>query len=665
MRLPMTKSPRGRPPRGWIAMAGGLALAALIGLASPVAAHALLVSSDPSAGANLTSAPKEVTITFTEAPDPALSSIKVLDAGGQSVTAGNAEAVAGAPPELRVSLAALKPGVYTVAWRTVSSVDGHLASGSFAFGVGVAPPQAETAGASQEAGTSSLSPVAIAGRWLLYAGLMITLGAAFVAAVIFPTPPPLTLRVATLAWLTSIVGLAVVVGWQMVEAGIGIGGLVGTSLGSGLLLRGIPLLVAGGMVVWLAQRAPPTHIGLLLLGGAVVAAMFADAATSHAAASGAVFFNVFVQWLHVAVAGVWLGGLVVLVICLRGRPGDESSRIARRFATTATFGIGAVALTGVVRALSEMGPLGNLSTTDFGRLVVAKSGLLAVLAGLGAIQHFRNVPAAGRTLGPLRRIGSMELMVGTTILLLSASLVNVAPPAQAAAAMPSNEIVANGQDFGTTLRIQLVVTPGKSGFNSFRAILTDYDSGQPLDGRTVTLRFTFPALPDVGASQLRLAAKGNGTYQANGGNLSLDGTWRVTALIATPSASVEVALQLTTRQAPAVIEVNAVPGLPTIYTIHLRDSLTVQVYLDPGKPGANEVHVTFFDAKGSELPVPSALVSIGLAGETPTQPRVRVLEPGHFVADATLKAGTYTISIYGTPPSGAALNTRLQIPVAP
>jgi copper transport protein len=665
MRRPISRPPRGPTPRGWMAVPAGLALAALIGLAGPVAAHALLVSSDPAAGANLTSSPKAVTITFTEAPDARLSSIKVLDSGGQSVTAGSATAVAGASAELRISLAALKSGVYTVAWRTVSSVDGHLASGSFAFGVGVAPPSSQLTSAAEGAGTTSFSPVAIGGRWLLYAGLMIALGAAFVATVIFPSPPPLTLRLATLAWLTSVIGLAVVVGWQMLDAGIGVGGLLGTSLGSGLLLRGLPLLAAGGILAWLARRGAPSRAGLVLLGGAVTVAMLADAATSHAAASGAVYFNIFVQWLHVAAAGTWLGGLVVLVLSLRGLASEETGRIARRFATSAMFGIILVALTGVVRALSEIGPWSNLVTTDFGRLLVAKSGLLGVLAGLGAINHFRSVPAAGRILRPLRRIGSMELMVGTTVLLLSAALVNLAPPAQASStAKPPNEIVATGSDFGTTLRVRLVATPGTSGFNTFRATLTDYDSGAPLDGRTVTLRFTFPARPDVGASQLRLRAKGNGVYQATGGNLSLDGMWHVTALI-TRGNSVEVALPLTTRQAPPVIDVNAVPGLPTIYTVHLRDSLTVQVDIDPGKPGANELHVTFFDAKGNELPVPGAQVSIGLAGEAPTQPRVLIMEPGHFAAHVTLKAGTYTVSIFAVPPDGAALSTQLQIPVRP
>src|SRR5205823_10314607 len=86
-------------------------------------------------------------------------------------------------------------------------------------------------------------------------------------------------------------------------------------------------------------------------------------------------------------------------------------------------------------ALSEIGPLQNLAFTDFGRLLVAKSALLGVLAGLGTINHFRSVPRAGRSLCLLRRIGSMELIVATTVLLLSATLVNLAPPAQAATAV--------------------------------------------------------------------------------------------------------------------------------------------------------------------------------------------------------------------------------------
>ena len=126
---------------GVIRVAAALGLAATLALPATVLGHALPQSSVPSPGAQLTTSPGQVTITFGERPDPKLSTIKVLDTSGAAVTSGPSAAVTGNHLQLSVPLKANLPdGVYTVAWRTVSAVDGHLATGSFAFGVGVAHP---------------------------------------------------------------------------------------------------------------------------------------------------------------------------------------------------------------------------------------------------------------------------------------------------------------------------------------------------------------------------------------------------------------------------------------------------------------------------------------------------------------------------------------------
>ena len=105
----------------------------------------------------------------------------------------------------------------------------------------------------------------------------------------------------------------------------------------------------------------------------------------------------------------------------------------------------------------------------------------------------------------------------------------------------------------------------------------------------------------------------------------------------------------------------AVPGLPTIYTVHLPAGRAVQVYADPGTSGANLVHLTFFDAAGQELPVPSVALVIGPAGGAgATLPSTEV-EPGHFVASATLEPGTYHLTISGTAPGGDLLETGLDL----
>jgi hypothetical protein len=227
-----------------------------------------------------------------------------------------------------------------------------------------------------------------------------------------------------------------------------------------------------------------------------------------------------------------------------------------------------------------------------------------------------------------------------------------------------------GNDFGTSVRLSLAIAPGMAGFNTFTATVTDFDTGQPVAASGVSLRFSIPARPDIGSSTLALAASGlgSGVFSATGPNLSIAGAWSITALVVNGTASVEVPLSVTTRcpatpgPTPAVT-VNAVPGLPTIYTAALSGGRSVQIYLDPGTSGANEEHVTFFDASGTELPVPSVKMSIGPASCVEAPLQARQLEPGHFVADTALAAGTYTTSISGAAPNGDQLAAQVEVTV--
>ena len=132
--------------RGAIAMRRAGVAIALLGavswavLAPSASAHPLLLRSYPAAGASLPRSPDEILLSFTESPDPKLSSIQVLDSSGRVVAGiSRARAVPGNTGQLRLNVSRpLADGVYTVNWRAVSALDGHFAGGSFAFGVGVA-----------------------------------------------------------------------------------------------------------------------------------------------------------------------------------------------------------------------------------------------------------------------------------------------------------------------------------------------------------------------------------------------------------------------------------------------------------------------------------------------------------------------------------------------
>jgi len=73
----------------------------------------------------------------------------------------------------------------------------------------------------------------------------------------------------------------------------------------------------------------------------------------------------------------------------------------------------------------------------------------------------------------------------------------------------------------------------------------------------------------------------------------------------------------------------------------------VQLLVDPGKVGANEIHFTYFDSRGlGAQNVLTGTATLGLNGATPKALDLRLLVPGHFVADATLEVpGRYRIRI--------------------
>ncbi len=98
-------------------------------------AHSLLVSSNPSSGAQVATSPAAVQMTFSEGVEPAFSSFAVIDRARKHYEAGapTIDRVKGLVTlPLQPNLA---PGNYVVQWKVVSVIDGHLTIGSFAFGV--------------------------------------------------------------------------------------------------------------------------------------------------------------------------------------------------------------------------------------------------------------------------------------------------------------------------------------------------------------------------------------------------------------------------------------------------------------------------------------------------------------------------------------------------
>ncbi|TME10994.1 MAG: hypothetical protein E6I65_07450 [Chloroflexi bacterium] len=631
------------------------ALAVLVSTPAIVSAHALLHASDPPAGSTLGSAPSVVTLTYGETPDVRLTSVKVLDSSGNDHVAGLIEALTDPPNSIRVPIGPLADGAYTVSWRTVSAVDGHVSAGSFVFGIGVAPPSSP---ADQEGvGTSqSGSPPGILARWILYLGLVALIGAAFVAVAVTRRSVPDLLSMAAVGWILTAIGTVGVVAVQWAETGAPIEELPGTSVGVSALARLIALAVMGATLVGLS--AVPRlggRRGWLLVGLASIGGLAVDVATGHAAAGSGWLPQILVQSLHGLAAAGWMGGLAGLLVALRTTPPEDRLVTARRFSFWAGIGLVVVIVTGAIRALVEVGTLEALVGTSFGVVVLLKSAGLLALGALGAFNRFVTLRNAANFVGRMRRVGGAEITLAVVVLGLSALLVNQTPPTSAVAnpAPVAQPIVATGNDFGTSVRARLVATPGAAGSNEFDLALTDYDTGEPLDADGVALRFQIASQQGVAPSTLQLTRSAAGRFTATGANLSIDGIWQLTATVTVGGSAVDVPLLAATTVASEPVQSLVSAGLPTIYTVQLGAGRTAQVYLDPGGPGPNDFHVTFFDAAGAELPTTSATIAAFPEGGGAALLTPRMLEPGHFVASIDAVAGQLTVDILSPLPEGS------------
>jgi copper transport protein len=687
-----------------------LALAGVGVLASAADAHALLERSYPAAGSSLPRPPHAMLLYFTEPPEPSLSTVSLLDSSGQVVPGvGKPTVVPGNARELRAALPRLTGGVYTVNWRTLSKVDGHVTGGSFAFGIGVRPTSGAAATQAMKGGSSSTggspSPAAVAGLWLLYWGLALLAAAGATGVLVFGWRLPAGARMVIAAgWLSAAVGILITILAERAAAGVPFAELFRAATGRSLLAQAAAVAVCGVAAFYTARR--PAGPRLAVLGAAAAGALFVHAQAGHAESQSPVrLLNVTDQWVHMLAAAVWVGGLVWLLLGLRSLDGVARASAVRRFSQMAFAAVALLAVTGILRAVPEVGSAGALVSTSFGVTLLVKSGLFVVLMGVAWRNRYRLVPriagsapavpgrqrqvvggapapasppqaeggtgnrltsadtpppdgAGARAVGSLRRAVRSEVAVAAIVLVVAAVLSGLPPSSfvQAAgrtAASPS--VTVAGSDFATTARVRLTASPGTAGPNRFTVQVLRFDSSRPLPARGVRLEFSLPSNPAV-ASSLNLTQGPRGTWTGQGTNLSIDGLWDIDVLIQQAATAIDVPLRLRTRLPPEQITVSRTPGLPALYTIKLRDGLSLQAYIDPATLGAGVVHFTFFGAAGGEEPITSATATtITPAGADQPLKLIRFTK-GHFAANLRLTPGRWTFRIDANPAGGQPLS---------
>ncbi|MFJ5807024.1 copper resistance protein CopC [Streptomyces sp. NPDC093093] len=403
-------------------------LATLFAAAAPATAHAALTASDPKDGAVVATAPAQVTLSFSEQVAMGDDSIRVMDPQGKRVDTGELrDMCSGSTIRYGTALhSGLPDGTYTVAWQAVSA-DSHPISGAFTFSIG-APSATQVALPAQQAGGGPVGVAYGLARYAAYAGFIVLVGGAAFILLCWrrgSVERPLQ-KLVLRGWVTLTAATLAMLALRNPYTGSGkfadvfdLDGLkavletkTGASLVSRLLLLGAAALFIAVLFGAYARRqqaagtagTPAPSKGEdeggqdrkdtadlafgLGIGGSVLAAGIAAtwALAEHASTGIQPGIAMPADILHLLGVATWLGGLAALLVALHKVPDIERAAV-RRFSKVAFISVLVITITGVYQSWRQLGSWSALTDTSYGRLLLIKVGLVAVLVGIAYVSR--------------------------------------------------------------------------------------------------------------------------------------------------------------------------------------------------------------------------------------------------------------------------------------
>lgn len=274
----------------------------------------------------------------------------------------------------------------------------------------------------------------VAAHVLFDIGVVALIGAGIAGAYVFERAPHLLRRLLPVAWTIAAAGAGMIAVLRYRDIG-DMGLFLSTPLGRATMIRIAGLVAAHeALLVALLARPAIARRGFAAAAVAGAVAAFGHTLSSHAGVGAGPALKIVVQTLHIVAVGMWIGGLGATLLSVRGAPDSDKAAAVRRFSGVAAVAIFVVAGTGILRAVNEIGGIAPLVQTGYGRLILAKSQLFILIAGFGARNRLRHVPAARHSLRGLRRAGSAEIAVAVVVIGLSGLLSGTAPAREVYAA---------------------------------------------------------------------------------------------------------------------------------------------------------------------------------------------------------------------------------------
>jgi copper transport protein len=435
-------------------------------------AHASLVKASPEAGAKLESSPAQVSVTFNEQLDSGLFYIKIYDHTGIEITKVKAQ-MNNEQTGIHLNLPKLTEGVYLISYHVISA-DGHPVGGSYPITIGNPPqedvldvPTAHT-GHDHSSGpltTKGLLQYASRGLWFLM--LLVLTGWVFWLRLARPHNEEA--RTVLSAWTLNlqrahIVALLLLI-FTHIEDLLGGGGVDEVWQ----LLSGTNIGISWVCLVVLA------FLGFVLVGRLVwldviwsLALLAVKSFSGHAASFSPLWATIGLDFIHLAAAACWVGGLILLYAKWRQNKTGIGSYM-QKFSRFALMSILILTVSGTLSVLLFLPNLHYLVYTTWGILLLVKVGVVVLVALIGfVIRLFLRRKKVNQSIAWVK----LDLSLMVVIVVLVGLITYMAP-------IPANEPLAWHQ-MGEKVHVSVDISPKVPGNNTFVAkVWLPEKSGQP------------------------------------------------------------------------------------------------------------------------------------------------------------------------------------------
>jgi copper transport protein len=482
--------------------------------------HPFLLDSEPSQGQNAAVGTTQIITHYSEAVEIDFSELKIYDSNGNQVD-NRDTAYYNAESSLVITTSPLEDGVYTIASKVLSKVDGHLVHAAIIFGAG--DVQIDTSLLeSQEQSETTFIPESIA-RFPGLVGQTIVLGGVIASIVIWSTGQTRFKEQIALiessfkAKYSKVIGLGIIAvfasnfimlgvqTWRLETSPLDV---IQTTFGHTWLTRMILTIILIGIWFWIERKnqvSIKTQLPMLVFALALIATttMMGHGASTEMAPP------IILDYIHNLLSSIWIGGVIFLgfvvlpsITKLDGTVRDKITiSLIPRFSAMIIIALGILIITGPMLLWFLDSNVSSLTDSTYGKLIMLKIAIASVMIAFGGFYQIRFIQQAKKDLKStsvfkkLKKPLRFEAGLGIALLAVVALLVNSSLPAGEIQSVSAEQGISGYESslFSENARFDVTVLPVGIGTNQINVIVLGLDD-QPLsDISTLKIKVSNPS----------------------------------------------------------------------------------------------------------------------------------------------------------------------------